>query len=82
MMILGYFIAETGCGDNSCLIKKPKGMGTNGGCTCTRNVPRNDVLAVKRGISELIDLRKQHSLTSVEPDTTGVQQAHSNSGAG
>ena len=31
--------------------------------------------------SELEDVERQ-SLTSVEPDTTGVQQARSNSGAG
>lgn len=24
----------TGCGDNSCLIEKPHGMATNGGCRC------------------------------------------------
>ena len=23
-----------GCGDNSCLFKKPEGMATNGGCRC------------------------------------------------
>jgi hypothetical protein len=23
-----------GCGDNSCLVFKPQGMGTNGGCRC------------------------------------------------
>lgn len=23
-----------GCGDNSCLFKKPTGMATNGGCRC------------------------------------------------
>lgn len=23
-----------GCGDNSCLFRKPKGMATNGGCRC------------------------------------------------
>jgi len=23
-----------GCGDNSCRFRKPRGMGTNGGCRC------------------------------------------------
>lgn len=23
-----------GCGDNSCLVRSPKGMATNGGCRC------------------------------------------------
>jgi len=26
-----------GCGDHGCLIKKPTGMGTNGGCRCKDN---------------------------------------------
>lgn len=26
--------AFAGCGDNSCLVKKPIGMATNGGCRC------------------------------------------------
>lgn len=26
-----------GCGDHGCLIKKPSGMATNGGCRCTRD---------------------------------------------
>lgn len=25
---------RNGCGDHSCLVLKPKGMGTNGGCRC------------------------------------------------
>lgn len=27
-------ITHYGCGDNSCLFNKPKGMATNGGCRC------------------------------------------------
>ena len=26
--------AENGCGDGGCVIKKPSGMVTNGGCRC------------------------------------------------
>lgn len=26
-----------GCGDGGCIIVKPKGMHTNGGCRCSRN---------------------------------------------
>lgn len=26
--------SRAGCGDNSCLFRKPQGAGTNGGCTC------------------------------------------------
>jgi hypothetical protein len=27
---------RVGCGDHSCLFRKPTGMGTNGGCRCAR----------------------------------------------
>lgn len=29
----------TGCGDNSCWFRKPKGMATNGGCRCFKFNP-------------------------------------------
>ena len=32
--------AIEGCGDNSCLIAPPNGMGTNGGCRCLDGIPR------------------------------------------
>lgn len=50
MMIRGYKIDDNGCGDNSCLVKKPTGMGTNGGCRCTQHVKPEDKIPVKRGI--------------------------------
>jgi hypothetical protein len=28
------FTGIRGCGDHGCLIEKPEGMGTNGGCRC------------------------------------------------
>lgn len=28
-----------GCGDHSCLFKKPVGVGTNGGCRCLSELP-------------------------------------------
>jgi hypothetical protein len=67
MVILGYYIKEEGCGDNSCLVKKPKGMATNGGCICTKHVKREDVLHVKRGIEDLLELRK-NNLTNGDAD--------------
>ena len=57
--------------DNSCLVNKPKGMATNGGCTCTKHVKREDVLHVKRGIQDLIELRK-NSLTNGVTDQQEV----------
>lgn len=36
-------VPDFGCGDNSCLVSKPIGMATNGGCRCE---PRE----LKRGV--------------------------------
>lgn len=33
----------TGCSDHNCIIAKPKGMGTNGGCQCAKELRRSDV---------------------------------------
>jgi hypothetical protein len=30
-------VSELGCGDHGCVVQKPKGMGTNGGCRCFDN---------------------------------------------
>ena len=68
MMILGYVIDDSGCGDSGCIVKKPSGMATNGGCTCTKHIKREDLVHVKRGITDLLDLRNKNSLTIVEPD--------------
>lgn len=36
-----------GCGDNSCLIEKPRGMATNGGCRCEPRALRLAVMAYR-----------------------------------
>lgn len=28
-----------GCGDSSCVFRKPRGMATNGGCRCFKDLP-------------------------------------------
>jgi hypothetical protein len=33
---------ERGCGDNSCVLHKPHGMATNGGCQCVKSMPFQD----------------------------------------
>jgi hypothetical protein len=32
-------LLTNGCGDGNCVIKKPRGMHTNGGCRCGRDLP-------------------------------------------
>lgn len=36
-----------GCGDHSCCVASPKGMGTNGGCRCSERDLRRAVLILK-----------------------------------
>lgn len=59
MNVLGYELGDDGCGDNSCLIKKPDGMATNGGCRCTRAVPGHHVIVVRRELDRLNQLQKK-----------------------
>ncbi len=42
-----------GCGDNSCLIAKPKGMATNGGCRCFNGMRQADRIWVQKTILAL-----------------------------
>lgn len=44
----------SGCGDNSCLIEKPNGMGTNGGCRCHESRSKARII-----LSRLRALRQQ-----------------------
>lgn len=37
-----------GCGDHSCVVASPKGMGTNGGCRCDEQALRRAVNALKQ----------------------------------
>lgn len=53
MKVLGYDISDSGCGSHGCVVKKPIGAGTNGGCSCFEQVKRGDMLSVKRIVTEL-----------------------------
>ena len=56
---------ENGCGDNSCIVAKPHGQATNGGCRCPEAVIRvklmntnvarldSEIVALKTHIEEL-----------------------------
>ena len=47
---------KLGCGDNSCVLVKPVGMGTNGGCRCpvtrVKRVMRDRVLEEAAKVAE------------------------------
>ncbi len=69
MNVLGYELDDDGCGDNSCLIKKPVGMATNGGCRCTRVVPGHHVLVVRRELDRLAQRKRQDNDNNLETTT-------------
>ena len=35
--------ARKGCGNHSCYVTKPKGQGTNSGCSCVEDKPRHEL---------------------------------------
>jgi len=41
----------TGCGDHSCIVKKPIGQGTNGGCRCPERVLKVIVRRLKKRLA-------------------------------
>ena len=42
-----------GCGNHGCLIKAPKGMGTNMNCKCTPEKIRKDILGIALAIESM-----------------------------
>jgi len=54
----------SGCGDHSCVFGPPKGMGTNGGCRCLKDIrPTEKRIRVERDIRSL-----RAALTRAEED--------------
>jgi hypothetical protein len=45
-----------GCGDNSCLVERPRGMATNGGCHCEPRALRLAVMAYRTECDRLTAL--------------------------
>lgn len=43
--------AEHGCGDTSCLVKRPVGMSTNSGCRCGRRALRAAILRLHKELN-------------------------------
>jgi hypothetical protein len=41
-----------GCGDNSCVVAKPRGMATNGGCRCDERKLRRAVQLLRAALAE------------------------------
>lgn len=48
-----------GCGDNSCMMQKPKGMSTNGGCRCFADLQTEDRQRTHRLIRSIKQLLTQ-----------------------
>jgi len=62
-----------GCGSHSCLIEKPKGMGTNGRCSCFDNLPKETAHAMRW---ELAKLRAQNKLLLLAAAKTLLENLH------
>jgi hypothetical protein len=43
----------TGCSDHSCIVRRPTGMGTNGGCRCRPSILHVVMRRMKRHIEHL-----------------------------
>lgn len=41
-------VEDHGCGDGNCVIFRPRGMHTNGGCRCARRMTSVDEMYVRR----------------------------------
>ena len=49
---------ELACSDHGCVVSKPKGMGTNGGCRC---IPRESTPDGRGRIRKVLTLRQQQA---------------------
>jgi len=52
------FTGMSGCSDHNCVIEKPTGMGTNGGCNCLTNMSRGQLKQLQSRINHLKSLIK------------------------
>lgn len=48
-----------GCGDNSCIVAKPTGMATNGGCRCDEQRLKRAVMALRQMVISEGDRRAE-----------------------
>lgn len=56
-----------GCGDHSCVVAKPKGMGTNGGCRCDERRLRHAVQVLRAQV-------QMRRLSPIEDSETEVKR--------
>ena len=67
----------TGCGDGSCVVAKPQGMRTNGGCQCDERTLRHALAWWKRRaqfLEETIRTMKMDSGSQLAEWTKGLGQ--------
>jgi hypothetical protein len=58
-----------GCADGNCVVLRPNGMHTNGGCRCTHDMDR----ARERGVARLLGMA-QHIARSLLPSESGKKK--------
>lgn len=61
-----------GCSDGCCVIKRPKGMHTNGGCRCLRDLRPPMRSAVRKRLTKLKELAGAMRVAIEEMDEAGI----------
>lgn len=59
-----------GCGDHSCVVAPPRGMGTNGGCRCDERDLRRAVLSLRNQLTAL----NAEKVSPAAGNTTGEEK--------
>ena len=70
--------APQGCGDHSCVVARPRGMGTNGGCRCERPTLRHaatQARALRADVRELLGVLGQDHLLDTATASDRVARA-------
>jgi hypothetical protein len=57
-----------GCADGNCVVLRPKGMHTNGGCRCTHDMDR----ARERGVARLLGMAQHIAHAAITQEKTDV----------
>lgn len=67
-------IPMTGCGDGSCIVARPTGMHTNGGCRCDERRLRQAAMWWRRRAQFLVETVRELRTQVVPGDATAVQK--------
>ena len=52
----------TGCNDHSCIIQKPRGLGTNSGCRCPRWKAEMRIRQLSTALRRIVEIEDSHGM--------------------